>query len=251
VPRKPGAPLKYREIADGLRRRIVDGDIQPGQRLPPERELVQEYGASLGTIRQAVATLRDEGIVESRVGSGVYVRRWKPIVRNALKRLSAEQWGEGKSIWKADIEDRPLVADGIQIEQLPAEPDIADLLNVPDGELVWRRSRRYLVDEVPVIRSMSYIPDDLARGTRITQTDTGPGGIYKQLAEAGHEPVRFREDLRCRMPSAVEVEDLRMAAATPVIDMVRHAYDAAGRVVEVNRMILDASRYLLRYDFPA
>lgn len=251
MPRKPGAPPKYREIADGLRRRIDSGEFSVGHKLPPERDLVKEYGVSQGTIRQAIATLRDEGIVESRVGSGVYVRSWRPIVRNALRRLSAEQWGEGKSVWGVDIEDRSLQADGVQIEQLPATPDIAAVLGLPEGELVWRRNRRYLVDGVPVMRSASYIPDDLARGTRITQSDTGPGGIYKQLEEAGYGPVRFREDLRCRMPSATEAEDLQLAAATPVVDMVRCAYGPSGRVVEVNRMILDASRYLLRYDFSA
>lgn len=249
MPRKPGAPLKYREIADGLRRRIASGEFLPTGKLPPERDLVKEYGASQGTVRQAIATLRDEGVVESRVGSGVYVRSWRPIVRNALKRLLAEQWGEGKSIWDVDIDDRRLEADGVQVEQLPAPSDVAAVLDIPEGEPVWRRNRRYLVDGVPVIRSTSYIPDDLARGTRITQNDTGPGGTYARLADAGYKPARFREDLRCRMPSSAEIEDLRLPAATPVVEIVRYAYDSTDRVVEMNRMILDASRYLLRYDF--
>jgi GntR family transcriptional regulator len=101
------------------------------------------------------------------------------------------------------------------------------------------------------MRSTSYIPEDLARGTRITQIDSGPGGTYARLREAGHGPVKFREELRCRMPSASEAEDLGLAAATPVVEMCRSAQRADGRVVEVNRMILDASRYLLVYDFPA
>ncbi|MER7623915.1 GntR family transcriptional regulator [Streptomyces sp. NPDC126503] len=251
MPRKPGAPLRYREIADGLRRRIEEGEFPPGARLPTERALVNEYTASPGTVRAALGALRDEGLVESRVGSGWYVRSWRPIVRNALKRLSADQWGEGNSIWGVDIDDRELVADGVQIEHLPAGPEIVQVLGLSESDLVWRRSRRYLVDGVPVLRSASYIPDDLAHGTRITQVDTGPGGVYARLAEAGFKPMRFREDLRCRMPSASEMDDLQLAGSTPVVELVRYAYDATGRVVEVNRMILDASRYLLRYDFPS
>lgn len=251
MPRKSGEPLKYREIADDLRRRINEGEFPPGSKLPPERDLITEYGKAQGTIRQALAALRDEGITESRVGSGVRVREWRPIVRNALKRLSAEQWGEGKSIWDVDVDDRPFDPTDVQIEHLPAPPDIARMLDVEPGELVWRRDRKYVVEGVPVIRSVSHIPDDLARGTRITQVNTGPGGTYARLRDAGHGPVRFREELRCRMPSTAEAEDLRLAPATPVVEMCRSAYGADGRVVEVNQMILDASRYLLVYDFPA
>lgn len=250
--REPGGgPPKYRRIADDLYSRIEAGEFAGDGKLPPERELVVHYGVAQGTVRQALAALRDEGVIESRVGSGVRVRSWRPIVRNALKRLSAEQWGEGKSMWDVDIDDRKLEAVDVQIEQLPATPEVARILDIEEGAPVWRRNRRYLVDRVPVMRATSHIPEDLAEGTRITQVDSGPGGTYARLADVGHKPVRFREELRCRMPSAVEVEDLQLSAATPVVEQVRYAYDSTGRVVEVNRMVLDASRYLLVYDFPS
>lgn len=247
-----GAPPKYRQIADDLRRRINGGEFQSTGKLPPERRLVEQYAEiskAQGTLRQALDVLRSEGLIESRGGSGVYVRSWRRIVRNALERLSAEQWGEGKSVWDVDVDDRKFKVDDVQIEQLPAEPVIAEALGVEPGFLVYRRHRRYLVDGVPVLRSTSYVPEDLARGTRITQRDTGAGGIYERLAEVGHRPTRFREDLQCRMPSAAEVGDLSLLPSTPVVELVRYAYDSASRVVEVNRMVLDASRYLLRYDF--
>lgn len=154
-------------------------------------------------------------------------------------------------MWEVDVEDRQLQVDDAQIEQLPATPEVARVLELDEGELVWRRGRRYLVDGVAVMRATSHIPDDLARGTRITQIDTGPGGIYARLADAGHKPARFREELRCRMPAASEVADLALPPATPVVEINRYAYDSADRVVEVNRMVLDASRYLLLYDFPS
>ncbi|MFB6873726.1 GntR family transcriptional regulator [Streptomyces sp. NPDC056323] len=252
MPRKTGEQPKYKDIADDLRRRIDDGEFAEKGKLPAERALLKEYAdkvKSAVTIRQALSLLRDEGIVESRLGSGWYVLEWRPIVRNGLKRLSSEQWGEGKSIWDVDVDGRLTIPDGVEIETLPAEVDVATALGVDAGALVCRRDRRYLVDEVPVLRSTAYIPEDLARGTRITQVDTGPGGTYKQLEEAGHKPVRFREDLRCRKALPAEAEDLELATSAPVVELVRYAYDAADRVVEVNRMILDASRYLFRYDF--
>lgn len=252
MPRKPGEQPKYMDIADDLRRRIEEGEFAEKGRLPAERTLLQQYASkvkSAVTVRQALGVLRDEGIVESRLGSGWYVLEWRPIVRHGLKRLKSEQWGQGKSIWDVDVEGRDPIPDGVAIETFPAEPDVATALGLDAGELVCRRSRRYLVEGVPVLRSLAYIPEDLARGTRITQVDTGPGGTYKQLQEAGHKPVRFREDLRCRKALPAEAEDLGLAASAPVVELVRYAYDQSDRVVEVNRMILDASRYLFRYDF--
>lgn len=252
MPRTPGEPHKYMEIADDLRRRIDEGEFALGKRLDSERKLLEQYShltRSVMTVRQALAKLRDEGVVESRKNSGWYVLEWRPIVRNGLRRLSSEQWGSGKSIWDVDVEDRTLVPDGVQVECLQADADVATALEIEEGEYVWRRNRRYLLDGVPLMRSTAFIPDDLAHGTRITQVDTGPGGTYKQLEEAGHKPVKFREDLRCRKATSGEVEDLGIAAAAPVVELVRYARDAADRVVEINRMVLDASKYLFRYDF--
>ncbi|WP_019358010.1 GntR family transcriptional regulator [Streptomyces sp. AA1529] len=248
MPRKPGAQHKYREIADDLRRRIKSGEFDATRKLSTERELSERYGASQMTVRQALAVLRDEGLVESRVGSGWRLTEWRPIVRNALKRLSPEEWGEAQSMWEVDIEDRDLVVADVQIEQLPAPDEVARALDVEAGELVWKRGRRYLVEGVPVMRATSYIPDEFARGTRITQVDTGPGGIYERFRDAGHGPLSFREQVRCRLATPGEVDDLALAAGAPVIEQHRYARRPDGVVVEVNRMILDASRYLLQYD---
>lgn len=249
--RMRGERPKYREVADDLRRRIDAGEFTGDGKLPPERDLVKSYGVSLMTVRQGLGVLRDEGALESRVGSGWYVAEWRPIVRNALERLSAAQWGEGRSMWDVDIDDRRLEASDVQIEVIDAPADVARALDLEVGQQVCKRNRRYVVDGEIVMRATSYIPDDLARGTRITQMDSGPGGTYARLREAGHGPVKFREQLRCRLATPAEVEDLKLAQGAPVVEQHRSAMRADGRVVEINRMILDASRFLLVYDFPA
>ncbi|GGT11538.1 hypothetical protein GCM10010259_52370 [Streptomyces daghestanicus] len=83
----------------------------------------------------------------------------------------------------------------------------------------------------------------------VTREDTGPGGAYARLAELGHEPVP--EEIRSRMPSRDEADRLRLAAGTPVVLVCRTAFMAEGRAVEVNEMTLDASSYVLEYDFDA
>lgn len=250
--RKPGEPHKYREIADDLRRRIQAAEFGGKRKLPAERKLTEQYDASQMTIRQALGVLRDEGIVESRVGSGWFVAEWRPIVRNALQRLSATQWGEGRSMWEVDIDDRRMEVVGrTDVELINAPEDVARALDMDPDARVWKRDRRYAVDGEIVMRATSFIPDDLAHDTRITEGDSGPGGTYARLREVGHGPVEFREQLRCRLASPTEVDDLRLAAGAPVIEQHRSAMRADGRVVEVNRMVLDASRFLLVYDFPA
>ncbi|MEV4271240.1 GntR family transcriptional regulator [Micromonospora aurantiaca (nom. illeg.)] len=64
---------RYRLIADELRRRIESGAIRPGNLLPTESALTAEFRASRGTIRQAIATLRDERLVVTEHGRGTYV----------------------------------------------------------------------------------------------------------------------------------------------------------------------------------
>ncbi|MFJ6152185.1 GntR family transcriptional regulator [Micromonospora profundi] len=65
---------RYRFIASELRERIEGGTIPPGSLLPTESALTAEYRASRGTIRQAIAALRDEGLVVTEHGRGTYVR---------------------------------------------------------------------------------------------------------------------------------------------------------------------------------
>jgi GntR family transcriptional regulator len=100
-----------------------------------------------------------------------------------------------------------------------------------------------------VLLSRSWLPARIASGTSIAQPDPGPGGIYARLADVGHAPARFREDLRSRMPQPEEIERLAIVLGTPVVDICRVAVTADGTPVEVNEMTADASAYVFRYEF--
>ncbi|MDH6143370.1 DNA-binding GntR family transcriptional regulator [Kitasatospora sp. GP30] len=170
-----------------------------------------------------------------------------PLRRRGIPRLAESQWGAGASIWAADIGDRDLEVDRVDVSVMPARPEIAALL----GESVLIRRRRFVLDRKPVLLSDSHFPAALVAGTRITEPDTGPGGSYARLAEVGGKPVRFREEIRSRMPSAEEAAALELAAGTPVVLVCRTAFSADGRAVEVNEMVLDAGAYVLEYEFEA
>ena len=68
-------PRLYQQVAATLERAIAEGQYQPGQRLASERDLAEELGVSRPTVRRAVIALEMRGLLESRQGSGVYVRK--------------------------------------------------------------------------------------------------------------------------------------------------------------------------------
>jgi DNA-binding FadR family transcriptional regulator len=63
----------YRQIADQIRTLIGNGDVAPGARLPAERDLARQLGVSRPSLREALIALEVEGLLDVRVGSGIYV----------------------------------------------------------------------------------------------------------------------------------------------------------------------------------
>lgn len=82
---KRNAPL-YQQVAALLRTRIADGDLQPGMELRSERDLAHEFDVGTDTIRDALAVLRGEGLIETRRG---YRSRVRP--RPELQRVEIPQ----------------------------------------------------------------------------------------------------------------------------------------------------------------
>jgi GntR family transcriptional regulator len=244
------AAQQYRRVADELRDSILSGELPEGERLPSIREISQQHGVTTGTAARAINALRSEGLVETRHGSGAYVRRFATIRRSSPGRLAREHWAGGRQIQNHDTAGRPRTVD-VEVGEVPAPDWVAEALGVDLDEPVIYRSRRFLVEDRPVQLAISYLPLELVRGTSISYTDVGPGGTYARLAELGHEPVHFTEELRARMPVPDEAARLALLEGTPVIEIKRCAFTAKGRCVEVNRMVLDGSAYVLDYSFSA
>jgi len=88
MPLQAIAPRRlYRQIADQLRTLIERGEFAAGTRLPPERDLAVQLGVSRPSVREALIALEVEGLVEVRMGSGIYVRDVRP---GSTRRVSAE-----------------------------------------------------------------------------------------------------------------------------------------------------------------
>jgi DNA-binding GntR family transcriptional regulator len=68
-----GSQLIYVAVADHVEARIRTGELQPGARLPAERDLAQEYGVAYLTVRRAAQVLRERGLIETVHGRGTFV----------------------------------------------------------------------------------------------------------------------------------------------------------------------------------
>jgi GntR family transcriptional regulator len=63
----------YQQLADALRARITSGDLPAGRALPSRERLADEYGVARGTVERALSVLREQGLVATTPGRGVFV----------------------------------------------------------------------------------------------------------------------------------------------------------------------------------
>ena len=234
-------------------RRSTRGELRPGDRLPSEAELTRHYGVARMTARQAIQELRTEGRVVAEHGRGVFVRLPAPVRRLASDRFARKHREAGQAAFLAEAEKagvRPTV-DQIEVTQAEPTEDIRERLRLDRGRAGRVRSRRYLADDRPIEIAVSFLPLPIAEGTPIMEANTGPGGIYARLEDAGHVLDHFVEEVTARMPTAEERRRLELADGVPVLVVVRTAYDTRGTPVEVCHTVKAAPAYVLEYDVPA
>jgi len=91
---RPGrAGPRYRDIADDLRAQIASGELKPDDKLPSRAELARKHGVAQATVERAIEVLRQEELVESFQGAGIYVRKvpgTEPTMAERVARLERE-----------------------------------------------------------------------------------------------------------------------------------------------------------------
>jgi GntR family transcriptional regulator len=63
----------YQQISSSIRKQILDGELKPGDRLPPVREMTTRWGCTTGTVQRAYQELAAQGLVSGRAGQGTHV----------------------------------------------------------------------------------------------------------------------------------------------------------------------------------
>lgn len=240
------------QIAADLRQEIRSGDLPEGARLPSTAQLMERYGVAYQTARQAVAALRAEGLVDSKTGSGVFVRHRPHTVRLGSQRYARSVREHGQAPFQAEAESAGLnwSQDILELAIVPAPAWVADWFEIETGADVFvRRRRTWLANDPTQLGDSYYLPEVVER-TAITTEDSGPGGSYARLEEAGHRIERFREEIQARPPTPEEAEALNLHPGVPVVELHRIAYSASGPI-EVFRSVLSGDRHTFAYEFEA
>jgi len=238
-------------IADDIRTRIESGVYKPGQRLPTYDELCQTYLCSSGVARRAVELLKQQGLVISGQGKGVFVRETARPKRHGIERYARSKWQQGVAIHDAEAGGQGLPVKQLyrELGEVPAPKEVAEAFGIDEQTPVWVRKRTTIVDGRPHQLADSYYPLDLAAGTLLMEEKSGPGGGFARLDEAGEPLSEISEEWSARMPTTPESVALQLPAGTPVFELTRIVYDVKNRAVEVMLAVIAADTVRMSYRF--
>jgi len=244
-----GADARWRQIADYLRTDVLDGRWQPGQALPGENQLAEDYATSRPTVRLAIAALVNEGLLTVAHGRGTFIRP-RPDRRTILiagadhHDLLADPTCQG---WQRVLPEVYAKAGGVDGNWWnPASRDDAEALGIRTGALTryriafWRHRKLR-----STLQLTSAIPADLFDATdreRIDDLEADPAGLYGYLA-ARRGPVRWHTTVTARMPAGSQMEAMGMEVGTPLLQISRTMLGIDGRPIEVTEIQGPADRF--------
>jgi len=216
----PIAPL-HQQLADDLRRRIATGALGVGDPVPSEAQLCSAFGISRGTVRQALAALRAEGVI----GGG---RGKPPVVRS---RSIAQPFATfiSFSAWAAQLGRVPGQRT-LEIARRPAGPEAADGLGLDPGEPVVELLRLRLLDGEPtMLERTTYVE---AVGRLLFDFDPDQGSTFAYLSGRGVDLGVARHVFDAVAADAVDSELLAVAAGAPLLRERRRTTTQAGAPIE-------------------
>jgi GntR family transcriptional regulator len=232
----------YRMIADDLRGQIETGGLEPGQQLRTETELVEHYGASRNTVRDAIRWLTNLGLVETRPGQGTFViTKMTPYVTTLTAAAPARGLPHGDVVIGTGENTVGYEREVMQAKRQPSlsEPEVraekasgtvAELLELPEGTpLISRHQKRY-IDDTPWSLQTSYYPRAFfAQGAdRLMDTDDIQEGTVRYLADTlGLRQVGYRDRITVRSPDAAEAGFFNVAqdGRVGVFEIFRIGFD--------------------------
>ena len=214
------API-HRRIADDLRRQIREEHLVPGYQLPAEQELARLYGASRGTVRQALTTLRAEGAIASRRGA-----RWvvlaTPLAQTFDELLSFSAWAHAEGFQPGGRV--------IELARRRAGSDDARQLGLAEGDPVVHLLRVRLLSGTPVMIERTTFVEPVGR--LLFTFDLETSSIYEQLGDLGIVFARARHTIESVAASVEDARLLGVPRRTPLLRQGRATTSQSGRPLE-------------------
>lgn len=213
----------YIDIAHDLRERIASGQLRPGDDVPTEAELAERWQTSRGPIRNALAALRAEGLVETTRG--------RPARVVSKKATQPVDMSVPFTRWARDLGVEP----GAQTQEvaLRRAADLAELFGIsPDDQVVSVLRLRMLDGRPTMVERLNYTEDV---GRLLFQIDTDAVSITDYLGEQGHPIVSVQHEIDAMAADERDAALLRVPLGTPLLRLSRISRDAEGRIFEASQ----------------
>ncbi len=228
----------WAQIADDLRRRLVAGEFE--DHFPTDEELTRDYEVSRQTVREAVRSLIQDGLVVRQRGRGSSVAQ--PILEQPLHSL----YSLASTMRAGGIEERSEV---LAAECRPAIAEVAGQLDVADGTEVVFIERLRFADAEPLAWDRSWLRKDQAEA--LISADLSTGGLYDLLvASCSVRITGGWERIRPVVPEVTERKLLRLASKEAAFSIERLAL-VGQTPIEWRRSLIRGDRYLLIAQWPA
>lgn len=236
---EPPAPQRelpialHRQISDRMRKRITGGEWPGNYRLKPEPELAEELGVSRGTLRRALSTLIDEGLLRQVRGRGTFVTAptLEPAIAQRLSTLSEDLHGLG-------VTTRTLV---MECTLTAAPQQVAALLDLPRESRPLKLVRVRSTDAGPVALTVNYVRSDLAPG--IETVNFSAESLFGTLeGRYGLKIGSARRTFSAEAADETVSEALAVPRDQPVQYLQQVTYLADGRPVEYSDVWVDSNR---------
>lgn len=226
---------KWREISDDLRRRLATGEFD--QRFPTDRELVVEYDVSRHTVREAVRSLTDEGLVTRRRGRGSY----------RTPRSFSQPTGALYSLFQS-VEESGAVQTSVVISQEAARNErAAKILDLPiDSELFYLERTR-LADGLPLALDHVWLP--MALAAPLMEANFSHTALYEELrSRCGIVPERGVEQSRPITLDRDSALRLGLSPGDAAFEIDRRT-TSGGRALEWRVSIVRGDRFAFRAEW--
>lgn len=223
----------YQQIAEAITGQIQAGELLPGQRLPSEHELSEQYQVGRNTIRHALSELAADGIVESVQGVGTFVvESHTPKTAEVLYGFSQEMDQRGKAVTSRVLE----------ANLIDADPFLARRLNLQLGAAVVFLYRLRLMDGEPAAIERAYLPH--ASFPEILDHDFSRESLYEVLSkEYGMRPDHAEQEIGAELATDQVAELLTLSQPAPVLVIRRETHTADGTVIEYVESEFRADRF--------
>jgi GntR family transcriptional regulator len=229
----PASPVpKYFQLREILLDLIETG-LTFDEVIPSERELVDRYGLSRMTVRQAITHLVSEGRLYRVVGKGTFVARPKIELPLRLASFTDDMHARGLEPGSRDLERRTT----------PAFGHLVRALELTTGDLVHVIARLRTADGMPMAVERSHIPAEVAPDLgEVTLADRS---LYQVLEERFGVVLDYGEQtIEAGIVDAAEAAPLDVKPGSPVLLMRRRSF-ARGRPVELTMSTYRGDRYQL------